>query len=283
MGVGNQEEEMTMEKWMPDGDVCVDFKNNMFTVPIPKCASTLLRHHIFFNDKNKIINGMRVGDLEDIRTTELAVVPDGNKKILRDIDRSNIYDTSILNNMDCLLFVREPLNRFITGFSEHFYRLIANVRFKDSKDKKQAIRPHLAEIENEITTFFMNSKFEDFLVLLHSRKNKMDHHCLPVTTIVDWENLKTFSDKITFFETDINLYSNVAHWMRARETPLAIEHDTISNATIDKGLKSFIKGSLALYIKQNATEFMKEFNHFYKDDIEFYNYALPKCYRGAEQ
>jgi len=283
--MGNKEKEIDFFKlWNPTHDVCVDLEHNIFSPIVPKSACTLMRHYVFFINE-KIPHRNFVGNQAgQFRADDIAPIMRGYHN---------------MDNMDCILFVRDPMERFMSGFSEVYYRrrmaeffdmpsakditgtiTPAGGRIKMKSDSEADLVKNSIEFEHKILEFLDTNRFND-IISWCTDHGRINVHVEPATDIIHWTRLQEYS-KITFFEVDKNLYSNVAHWMRARGTPLKNEKEVFPNHIHLNGLKGFCKGAVSAYAQCNKG-FINDLKNYYKKDFAAYELLKKKFYRGGEE
>ena len=273
--MGNEEKEINFfQSWCPQHNVLIDIEKKIFSPVVPKSACTLLRHYIYFIDDsqehiNYKTNHAGQFGIEDARP------------ILREYP-----------NMEGILFVRDPVERFLSGFAEVYYRKTMVEKYgkpnplvggsvKLKSDIERELVKNSIEFEHDLLKFLDRSRFND-LIIYCKAKGRVNVHVEPATDIIHWTNLKEY-DKFTFFEVDKNLYSNVAHWMRKRGTPLKVEEEVFPNNITLNGLKGFVKGAISMYVSQQQNGILNDLKQYYSKDIEVYELLKDKFYRGSEQ
>ena len=89
--------------------------------------------------------------------------------------------------------------------------------------------------------------------------------------------------KITLFEVNKNLSSNLEHWMQKRGTPMIKgDNKEVLNHSYDSGFKSYVRAVYSLAFNENRFNLLDQYNEYFKEDIDFYNSSKVYFYRGGE-
>ena len=258
MGLGNQKEEMINTNWEPKHNLFFDQTERLVSPVIPKSACTTLRHYVFNVDDN----------------------PE-NMLFKEEFSQSEIND--IPNDYDCLMFIREPLDRMISGIAEVMYRQLIREDLLTSEgitnyQNSDRIEEFIWNFVNHNDTKTLKGMFKSFTAY-----GALNIHVEQQTTIMDWQNLQNKFKNITMIEVDENLWPNITQWMNERGTPISNEPYVNANLAFRKGHKAYIKGIYTLAVKDNRNNLLDDYKEYFQTDIDFYNSHKAEFYRGAEQ
>ncbi len=266
---------MTNNIWEPHS-VCIDHSKQLVSPVIPKSACTTLRHHVFFVDEQPdnwlkpraMAQTDQAGQLE----VGLSQLPD---------------------DYECLLLIREPLDRLISGMAEVIYRQFTGADNPESGQlsPKDALtsqgKPNLqnSDMFEEHIWKFINKGTNNLWGFFDcfTTHGVLNIHVEQQTTIMDWQNLQNKFQNITMIEVDKNLWPNITQWMNERGTPISDEPYVNANPAFSNGHKAYIKGIYTLAVKDNRNNLLDDYKKYFQTDIDFYNSQKADFYRGAEQ
>lgn len=249
---------MTNSIWEPKHSVCFDNTKRCVSPVIPKSACTTLRHHVFFVDEQPD-NFLKHGEFTN---DQAGQVPD---------------------DYECLLLIREPLDRLISGMAEVVYRQLSREDLLTSEgrtnfENSDKIEEHIWNFINNDDTNNLKGFFDHF-----TAHGVLNIHIEQQTTIMDWHNLQNKFQNITMIEVDENLWPNITQWMNERGTPISDEPFVNANPAFRNGHKSYIKGIYTLAVKDNRNNLLDDYKKYFQTDIDFYNSHKAEFYRGAVQ
>ena len=263
---------MTNSIWETKGGFCFDHSRQLVSPVIPKSACTTLRHHVFFVDEQPD-NWVKPGEFTN---DQAGQIPD---------------------DYECLLLIREPLDRLISGMAEVIYRhlihkdlLTSQVKTRDLMvagrglqrspfENSDKIEEHIWNFINNDDTNNLKGFFDCF-----TTHGVINIHVEQQTTIMDWQNLQNKFQNITMIEVDKNLWPNITQWMNERGTPIRYEpYVKNANTAFRNGHKAYIKGIYTLAVKDNRNNLLDDYKEYFQTDIDFYNSHKADFYRGAEQ
>ena len=249
---------MINTKWEPKHSVCFDHTKRFVSPVIPKSACTTLRHHIFNVDDNPE-NMLLKGEFSQYEINEIP------------------------NDYDCLLFIREPLDRLISGIAEVMYRQLSREDLLSPEGEtnfqnSDRIEEFIWNFVNHDDTKTLKGMFKSF-----TAHGNLNIHVKQQTAIIDWQNLPNKFSNITMIEVDENLWPNITTWMNERVTPLSDELYVNANPAFKNGHKSYLKGIFTIAVLDNRNNLLDDYKEYFKSDIDFYNSHKAEFYRGAEQ
>jgi len=265
MGLGDQKEKMTSENWEPDNGICLDHERRLVSPVIPKSACTTLRRNVFLLDmsddadpKNNLVRG-------EFSKHDTIHMPD---------------------DYDCIVFIRDPLDRLISGIAEVLLRQLGHEGLHSSE---QMLNFHNADKIEEYIWNFVNhngTKHLQGFIDYFTKNNRVNDHIEKQTILMDWQGMQNKFSNITLFEVDGNLWPNIIHWMKIRRTPIIKDSEypyMYCNSVFTSGFKSYIKGIYTLAFRDNRNNLLDDYKEYYKTDIDFYNSHKAEFYRGGEQ
>lgn len=259
---------MTSSNWKPTHGVCYDHGLRLTSPIIPKSGCTFLRHSLFKLDNENLLPSVD-------QTVYLKL----GEYDFHDIDK-------IPNDYDCLVFMRDPLERLISGLAEVHFRNMYNTKVRGilnedgsrSPDESHRIEESVWNFINDDNTKNLKGIFEYF-----TSHGSLDIHLESQTTIMDWQNLPNKFSNVTIMEVDKNLSRNLEHWMNKRGTPIDELPYINANSHFRNGHKSYLKGIFTLAVKDNRNNLLDDYKEYFKTDIDFYNSQKNNFYRGGEQ
>jgi len=211
-----------------------------FVAPvIPKCGSTYLRNNIFRNL-----------DMEKPKQIQFSEWQQNKKNFRSTLGTYEVVDIPrdqqpIFPNYQTIICFREPISRFITGFTEYWYR--------EYLQKDQSV-PIVEWISNQLS-------YEKFIKILHH-----DPHCVPQLTHTG--NLDCFHNKHwikvdqymtkNVFDILVNLGCDISNMVPRGD------NDTTYSSKDNMLKQSIIKELMPeLVIKYNS-----ELQKYYSEDIQ---------------
>ena len=155
---------MTDGIWRPQNDIFIDYNSKLCAPAIPKSAYSTLKVHVFNVFKS---------DEPGLVTHFRGQLP-------------NTYPDSVPDNFDCIVTVRDPLDRLISGIAEVMYR-----KFK--RDSGLPEKNFSRDVDSFILNFLYTDKTKNLECLLtelsttSSEAHIRDIHLRSQTELMDWK------------------------------------------------------------------------------------------------